>query len=53
MVCFAGHTDVVPTGNPRWWTSDPFVPTTTVEGTLRGRGAADMKIFAGRDGGCL
>ncbi len=43
MVCFAGHTDVVPTGNLDEWTSDPFIPTTTSEGTLRGRGAADMK----------
>ncbi|MEC8693639.1 MAG: succinyl-diaminopimelate desuccinylase [Pseudomonadota bacterium] len=43
MLCFAGHTDVVPTGNLDEWTSDPFVPTTTMEGWLRGRGAADMK----------
>ena len=43
MVCFAGHTDVVPTGNLDEWTSDPFIPTTTSEGYLRGRGAADMK----------
>ena len=43
MVCFAGHTDVVPTGNLDEWTSDPFVPTITAEGSLRGRGAADMK----------
>ena len=43
MVCFAGHTDVVPTGNLDEWTSDPFTPTTTSEGYLRGRGAADMK----------
>ena len=43
MVCFAGHTDVVPTGNLDEWTSDPFIPTKTLEGSLRGRGAADMK----------
>ncbi len=43
MVCFAGHTDVVPTGNLDQWTSDPFIPKTTSEGSLRGRGAADMK----------
>ena len=43
MVCFAGHTDVVPTGNFDEWTSDPFIPTITSVGTLRGRGAADMK----------
>lgn len=43
MVCFAGHTDVVPTGDLKEWTSDPFVPTITDDGYLRGRGAADMK----------
>ena len=43
MVCFAGHTDVVPTGDITAWTSDPFVPTVTEHGHLRGRGAADMK----------
>ena len=43
MVCFAGHTDVVPTGNLKQWSSDPFVPTQTDSGHLRGRGAADMK----------
>jgi len=41
-VCFAGHTDVVPTGPLTQWTSDPFVPTHR-EGQLYGRGAADMK----------
>ena len=43
MVCFAGHTDVVPTGDLQQWSSDPFVPTITDDGHLRGRGAADMK----------
>ena len=43
MVCFAGHTDVVPTGDLKEWGSDPFVPTITNDGYLRGRGAADMK----------
>src|SRR5882762_9876214 len=42
LVCFAGHTDVVPTGPLSEWHSDPFVPTVR-EGTLYGRGAADMK----------
>jgi succinyl-diaminopimelate desuccinylase len=39
---FAGHTDVVPTGDPAAWSFDPFAGT--VRGTeLIGRGAADMK----------
>jgi len=42
LVCFAGHTDVVPTGPLSEWHSDPFVPTLR-EGKLFGRGAADMK----------
>jgi succinyl-diaminopimelate desuccinylase len=42
LVCFAGHTDVVPTGPLSEWHSDPFVPTIR-EGRLYGRGAADMK----------
>ncbi len=39
---FAGHTDVVPTGPPTQWTSNPFVPTHR-DGKLYGRGASDMK----------
>jgi succinyl-diaminopimelate desuccinylase len=42
LVCFAGHTDVVPTGPLGQWGSDPFVPTER-DGKLFGRGAADMK----------
>ena len=42
LVCFAGHTDVVPTGPLAQWDSDPFVPT-QLDGYLHGRGAADMK----------
>jgi succinyl-diaminopimelate desuccinylase len=42
LVCFAGHTDVVPTGPLAQWDSDPFVPGLR-GGFLYGRGAADMK----------
>ncbi len=42
LMCFAGHTDVVPTGPLDQWLSDPFTPTVR-DGMLYGRGAADMK----------
>jgi len=42
LVCFAGHTDVVPTGPAERWGSDPFAPEVR-DGMLYGRGAADMK----------
>lgn len=42
VLCFAGHTDVVPTGDVSKWTFDPFTPTEH-DGKLYARGAADMK----------
>lgn len=40
--CFAGHTDVVPTGDVAQWAVDPFEAALR-DGILIGRGAADMK----------
>ncbi len=42
VLCFAGHTDVVPAGERKDWLSDPLTPTLR-DGKLYGRGAADMK----------
>lgn len=41
-LCFAGHTDVVPTGPEKDWQRPPFEPKIE-SGILYGRGAADMK----------
>jgi succinyl-diaminopimelate desuccinylase len=42
VLCFAGHTDVVPPGAEEQWSTDPFEPTFK-DGVLYGRGSADMK----------
>ncbi|KOR32980.1 succinyl-diaminopimelate desuccinylase [Achromatium sp. WMS3] len=42
IFCFAGHTDVVPTGPLDAWHSNPFQPEIR-DGLLYGRGAVDMK----------
>jgi len=42
VLCFAGHTDVVPPGPLEVWKTPPYEPT-IVDGVLYGRGAADMK----------
>ncbi len=42
VLYFAGHTDVVATGDIKAWTHDPF-SAKIIDGKLFGRGAADMK----------
>ncbi|TPW11595.1 MAG: succinyl-diaminopimelate desuccinylase, partial [Halothiobacillaceae bacterium] len=42
LFVFAGHTDVVPPGPQKEWSSPPFQPEIR-DGYLYGRGAADMK----------
>jgi succinyl-diaminopimelate desuccinylase len=41
-LCFAGHTDVVPAGDPEAWRASPF-EAAVEDGVLVGRGAVDMK----------
>ena len=41
-ICFAGHVDVVPTGDIEKWSIDPFGGEIK-QGKIWGRGAADMK----------
>ncbi len=43
VFCFAGHTDVVPSGAVDKWHKDPFTPYIDEQGMLYGRGTADMK----------
>jgi succinyl-diaminopimelate desuccinylase len=42
LFCFAGHTDVVPSGPEKNWQTPPF-EATEKDGYIHGRGAADMK----------
>lgn len=42
LMCFLGHTDVVPTGPVENWTHPPF-SAEKIENHIYGRGAADMK----------
>ena len=42
LMCFLGHTDVVPTGPVENWSQPPF-SAVTIDGRMYGRGTADMK----------
>ena len=42
FLVFAGHTDVVPTGDKNKWTHPPY-SAKIIDGTMYGRGTADMK----------
>ena len=42
VLCFAGHTDVVPPGDESQWNTAPFEPVIS-DGNMFGRGSADMK----------
>ena len=42
LMCFLGHTDVVPTGPVENWSQPPF-SAVTIDGHMYGRGTADMK----------
>lgn len=41
-ICFAGHVDVVPSGNKDLWLGDPFVAN-ILDDKIYGRGTVDMK----------
>ena len=45
LMCFLGHTDVVPTGPVENWSQPPF-SAVTIDGHMYGRGTADMKDIA-------
>ncbi|WP_447532034.1 M20/M25/M40 family metallo-hydrolase, partial [Pseudomonas aeruginosa] len=43
VLCFSGHTDVVPTGPLQAWQHHPFDALLDGQGMVCGRGAAAMK----------
>ncbi|CAN5712905.1 M20 family metallopeptidase [soil metagenome] len=47
-IAMNGHLDTVPVSDPDSWTSDPYTPTISADGSLLiGRGASDMKASVG------